>query len=85
MTEITKSASRFYSRLGQSGAAFGVGLIEKAKENDNIVVLTADMGKPAGLSKFASLYAERFFNVGIAENVRINKFKPSTIKTLLSL
>ena len=67
MTEITKSTSRFYSRLGQSGAAFGVGLIEKAKENDNIAVLTADMGKPAGLSKFASLYAERFFNVGIAE------------------
>ena len=67
MTEITKSTSRFYSRLGQSGAAFGVGLIEKAKENDNIVVLTADMSKPAGLSKFSSLYADRFFNVGIAE------------------
>ena len=67
MTEITKSTSRFFSRLGQSGAAFGVGLIEKAEENDKIVVLTADMSKPAGLSKFASLYPEKFYNVGIAE------------------
>lgn len=67
MTEINKSSSRFLARLGQSGAAFGVGLIDQAKAAENIVVLTADMAKPAGLSKFAALYPEKFYNVGIAE------------------
>ena len=59
-TEINKSSSRIFSRLGQSGALFGVGLIEQATVDENIVVLTADMAKPAGLSKFSSLYPENF-------------------------
>jgi transketolase len=67
MTEINKSSSRVFARLGQSGAAFGVGLIDQAEAMENIVVLTADMAKPAGLSKFSALYPERFYNVGIAE------------------
>ena len=67
MTEINKSSSRVFARLGQSGAAFGVGLIDQAEAAENIVVLTADMAKPAGLSKFAALHPEKFYNVGIAE------------------
>ena len=67
MTEINKSSSRVFARLGQSGAVFGVGLIDQAEAAKNIVVLTADMAKPAGLSKFSALYPERFYNVGIAE------------------
>lgn len=66
-TLINKSSSRIFARLGQSGAAFGIGLIEEAKINENIIVLTADMAKPAGLSKFSALYPDRFYNVGIAE------------------
>ena len=67
MTEINKSSSRVFARLGQSGAAFGVGLIDQAEATENIIVLTADMAKPAGLSKFSALHPERFYNVGIAE------------------
>lgn len=67
MTEINKSSSRVFARLGQSGAVFGVGLIDQAEAAENIVVLTADMAKPAGLSKFSALHPERFYNVGIAE------------------
>jgi transketolase len=67
MTEINKSSSRVFARLGQSGAAFGIGLIDEAATKENIVVLSADMAKPAGLSKFSVLYPERFYNVGIAE------------------
>ena len=67
MTEINKSSSRVFARLGQSGAAFGVGLIDEAATKENIIVLSADMAKPAGLSKFSALYPERFYNVGIAE------------------
>ena len=67
MTEINKSSSRVFARLGQSGAAFGVELIDQAEAAENIVVLTADMANPAGLSKFSALHPERFYNVGIAE------------------
>ena len=67
MIEITKSTARVFSRLGQAGALFGIGLIEKAEERDDIVVLSADMAKPAGLSKFSTSYPKAFFNVGIAE------------------
>lgn len=67
MIEITKSSARMYSMLGQSGSAFGVGLIEKAKEKNNIVVVTADMAIPAGLSKFSAAFPEMFYNIGIAE------------------
>ena len=67
MIEINKSSSRVFARLGQSGAAFGVGLIDQAETAENIVVLTADMAKPAGLSKFSALHPEKFYNVGIAE------------------
>jgi transketolase len=67
MTEINKLSSRVFARLGQSGAAFGVGLIDQAATTKNIIVLSADMAKPAGLSKFSALYPERFYNVGIAE------------------
>jgi transketolase len=67
LIEITKSNSRMFSMLGQSGSVFGVGLIDKAKEKNDIVILTADMAIPAGLSKFSSLYPDMFFNIGIAE------------------
>jgi transketolase len=67
MAEINKSTSRVFAMLGQSGAAFGVGLIDEAEIREDIIVLSADMAKPAGLSKFATLYPENFYNVGIAE------------------
>lgn len=67
MEELTASTSRVYAKLGQAGAAFGVALVELAKQRDDIVVLSADMAKPAGLLKFSGLHPDRFFNVGIAE------------------
>tara|TARA_B100000575_G_C23142000_1_gene664867 strand:+ start:5095 stop:6093 length:999 start_codon:yes stop_codon:yes gene_type:complete len=67
MVEINKSTSRLYSRLGQSGAAFAIGLVEAAQSKSDIVALTADYEKPAGMTKFATQYPKNFFNVGIAE------------------
>ena len=46
---------------------FGNTLIELAKENSEIVAITAAMSDGAGLNKFANLFPERFFDVGIAE------------------
>ncbi|ERI91337.1 1-deoxy-D-xylulose-5-phosphate synthase [Clostridiales bacterium oral taxon 876 str. F0540] len=46
---------------------FGNELLRLAKENKNIVAITAAMRDGTGLSKFAEKFPERFFDVGIAE------------------
>ncbi|MCX7571517.1 1-deoxy-D-xylulose-5-phosphate synthase [Tumebacillus sp. DT12] len=46
---------------------FGDTLTEMAKENENIVAITAAMPSGTGLSKFADAYPKRFYDVGIAE------------------
>ena len=48
-------------------AVFGEKLVELAKENKNIVAITAAMTDGTGLRKFKEQYPERFFDVGIAE------------------
>lgn len=67
MIEINKLNARIYSKLGQSGAAFGMGLIEVQKRNPHVYVLSSDMSRPAGLDRFKTMYPEMFNNVGIAE------------------
>lgn len=46
---------------------FGCKLCDLAEQNKNIVAITAAMPEGTGLQKFADLYPERFFDVGIAE------------------
>ena len=46
---------------------FGKKLIELAKNNKNIVAITAAMKDGTGLAEFAKIFPERFFDVGIAE------------------
>ena len=46
---------------------FGNKMIEMAKTNKNLVAITAAMPDGTGLSEFAKLYPERFYDVGIAE------------------
>lgn len=48
-------------------SVFGNTLVELAKKNDNIVAITAAMPEGTGLKKFAGLFPNRFFDVGIAE------------------
>ncbi|ONI37688.1 1-deoxy-D-xylulose-5-phosphate synthase [Candidatus Epulonipiscium fishelsonii] len=47
--------------------AFGEAIIKLAKENSNIVAITAAMTAGTGLTKFEDLFPKRFFDVGIAE------------------
>ncbi len=48
--------------------AFGATLVELAHEGrDDIVALDADLSSSTTTGKFAAVYPERFFNVGIAE------------------
>lgn len=46
---------------------FSTSMIKLAEKNDRIVAITAAMPDGTGLKKFAGLYPERFFDVGIAE------------------
>jgi len=46
---------------------FGQALIEMAEKDERVVAVTAAMPEGTGLAKFAELYPDRFFDVGIAE------------------
>ncbi|MGL5087806.1 MAG: transketolase family protein, partial [Clostridium sp.] len=47
--------------------AYGKALLELGSENENIVVLDADLSKSTKTADFAKAYPNRFINVGIAE------------------
>lgn len=47
--------------------AYGKALVELGAENQDIVVLDADLSKSTKTADFAKTYPERFINVGIAE------------------
>ena len=59
--EIKKKSSDNYS------AAFGRSLCKLAKENEDIVAITAAMPNGTGLVDFSKEFPKRFFDVGIAE------------------
>ena len=48
-------------------SGFGKGLLEAAKTNKDIVVLSADLAGSTKVSEFAKTYPHRFFQVGVAE------------------
>src|SRR4051812_23744055 len=51
----------------ETRAGFGEGIHEAGKNNENIVVLTADLGGSLKLQPFIKDFPERFFQCGIAE------------------
>ena len=57
----SKSSGKTFSNLA------GESIIEEAKENKNIVAITAAMESGTGLTEFAKNFKDRFFDVGIAE------------------
>lgn len=48
--------------------AYGKALVELGKENENIVVLDADVAKASMTILFKEVFPERFFDLGIAES-----------------
>ena len=67
MFQINRITSRTCSMLGQRGAIFGMAVLDAAKEDDKLMVLTADLATLSGLERFVKMYPEQFANVGIAE------------------
>ncbi|MEG0292363.1 MAG: 1-deoxy-D-xylulose-5-phosphate synthase [Anaerovoracaceae bacterium] len=60
--ELLKKSNKIsYSRV------FGNKIVEIARKNDKIVAVSAAMIDGTGLGKFAKVYKERMFDVGIAE------------------
>ncbi len=59
--ELLKNKKSTYSE------EFGLELTKLARKNKKIVAITAAMMEGTGLTKFASTYPDRFFDVGIAE------------------
>ena len=47
--------------------SYGMALLELGYENENIVVLDADLSKSTKTNDFKNKFKDRFFNVGIAE------------------
>ncbi|MGL4107485.1 transketolase family protein [Clostridium sp. LP20] len=47
--------------------SYGMALLELGKENENVVVLDADLSKSTKTEGFKKAFANRFFNMGIAE------------------
>jgi len=52
--------------------AYGDLLVELGKENENIVVLDADLSSSTKTYKFSKQFPERFFNCGVAEQNMIS-------------
>ena len=66
MIQINPSNIRVWSLLGQR-SALGQVLLELARENEKVIVLTSDLEKTSGLDHFAKIFRERLINAGIAE------------------
>jgi transketolase len=54
-------------KLLSSREGFGQGLVEAAQQSAQIVGLCADLTSSLKMSRFAELFPERFFQVGVAE------------------
>lgn len=58
--------SRALSRLGPRGT-FGLALLSVAERHQRVLGISADLAITAGMDRFRQIHAERFINVGIAE------------------
>ncbi len=56
-----------YTETKDTRSGFGAGLLEVAKENENIVGLCADLTGSLKMNAFEKEFPERFFQVGISE------------------
>jgi transketolase len=72
ITEDKKNKNDFYGQTIATRDVYGTILAELGKQNTRIVVLDADLSGSTKTSKFAKLFPDRFFNMGISEADMIN-------------
>ena len=66
MLEINPRNALQWSRFG-SRAIFGQAIFSLAEKKKNLMVLSADLGKSSGLTRFIKSYPDNYLNVGISE------------------
>ncbi len=66
MKNFDEKNSRQWSRMGPR-AMFGQFMLDIAKKNKDLMVLSADLGRSSGLDRFKSIYPEKYLSVGISE------------------
>jgi transketolase len=66
MMQITKKTAKMWSRMGPR-AVYGRVMSAIAKENENVLLISADLGRSSGLASFYQAHPEQFINAGIAE------------------
>lgn len=64
--EVTTGNARSSSKKTYTDI-FGETIVDLAKTDERIVTVTAAMGLGTGLDKFSSLFPDRFYDIGIAE------------------
>jgi transketolase len=70
MFEISSRNVRTWSRLGPR-AIYGQALTALATANQNIIALSADLGRSSGLDRLSKECPNQFLNVGIAEQTMV--------------
>ena len=63
---FNQAQNKEWSRMGPR-AMFGQFMIEIAKKNKNLMVLSADLGRSSGLDRFKSMFPKKYLSVGISE------------------
>ena len=64
--KIDDRSIKIWSTIGQR-ATLGVAVLDIAKRNNNLIVLTCDVSTSAGLDRFRKTLPEQFIDLGIAE------------------
>lgn len=68
---INPALIKAYARMGQKGAAAGIGMMELAKRDQDMRVVVADSVAIASLDRFNNSYPEKVVNAGISEQSMI--------------
>ena len=68
---ISPALIKAYARMGQKGAAAGIGMMELAKSDPDMRVVVADSVAIASLDRFYNSYPDRVINAGISEQSMI--------------
>lgn len=71
MLSFDSRSIRTWGHLGSCGA-FGLAVCEAAEQDPSLVITTADLCNYSGLDRFRSLYPDRLYNMGIAEQNMVN-------------
>ncbi len=67
VVDTGKTTSKFPRKIPSYTHVFGEQMVQLGKSYPGLVAVTAAMPEGTGLKEFASLYPDRFFDVGIAE------------------